>query len=612
MADKTFERTADDELIARAREGDSGAFGQLWVRHAPAAHAVSRSFTSLDADDVVAEAFARILAAIKKGSGPTTAFRPYLLTTVRNVAREWGTRAQRVVDTTGLDEEAQDGAPDAAESALAAMEASETAKVFLNLPVRWQEALWYSEIDGLKPRQFAPLMGIAPNAASALVLRARRGFRDAWITTQLRNPASPACQDTLELLGSHTRGALSRRDARRVDAHVADCAPCALAWDEAREVSSRLALVLVPAVTGAPASAAYSTWAHAGGAQAMALALGAKGGGATAGSTLTKLALRVPTRSVIGATVSAVAATCIVTVAVALAVSPQDAAPPAAGTSAPSAVDPSPVDRSAVDPSADGAPVPPPSVASPQPDLDPRAGLEQDSALSPAPSPTPTPVPEDPDPRGPTPGGGPTPSPTPTPTATPTPTLEPPTMIVDLSAGGAVYPLISGVADPNATVEIVDETGAVRASVRANATGSWSADDLSGGTCTTTADAYLGAGTHTVAARQRVGDLLSPVGSAQGIEIAPPPQIVSPREGSTVSASGFDLTLRGVPGLSVQRIKLPDDAPCRTDWMRLNPMGSFSQSYSAPPGQQVTLGVRYIDEATGRHGPATFTVFVAK
>lgn len=416
MTDKTFARTVDDELIARAREGDSGAYGELWLRHAPAAHAVSRSFTSLDADDVVAEAFARILAAIKKGGGPTTAFRPYLLTTVRNVAREWGTRAQRVVDTTGLDEEAQDGAPDAAESALAAMEASETAKVFLNLPVRWQEALWYSEIDGLKPRQFAPLMGIAPNAASALVLRARRGFRDAWITTQLRNPASPACQDTLELLGSHTRGALSRRDARRVDAHVADCAPCALAWDEAREVSTRLALILLPAVVGTPA-AAYATWAHGGGAQAVALAVGARGGGTAAGSASVNVARRAPTRSLIGATAAAVVVTGIVTAAIALGSSPPDTSPLADEASAPSSASSSPVDSSAAAP-----PVQRSSVASPQPDLDPNPRVESDSALDRAPNLAPGPAPRNPD--GPTPGGDPTPTPTPSSTPTPSPTPD--------------------------------------------------------------------------------------------------------------------------------------------------------------------------------------------
>ena len=600
MADRTFARTADDELIARAREGDRGAYGQLWVRHAPAAHAVSRSFTSLDADDVVAEAFARILAAVKKGGGPTTAFRPYLLTTVRNVAREWGTRAQ-LVDTTDLTEEAEDGAPDAAESAIAALEANETTKVFLSMPTRWQEALWYSEVEGLKPRQFAPLMGIAPNAASALVLRARRGFRDAWITTQLRNSASPTCQETLVLLGSHTRGALSRRDARRVDAHVADCASCALAWDEARDVSSRLALILLPAVIGTSGAVAYATRVHGGGAPAGAVARGAQASGGAARSELTRLVRRAPGLSAIGATTAGVAATGLIAVAMAFAMSPQAGPPIADGTSPHSL-------KGAPHESADGQP---PSVASPQPDLDESSRDERDFALAPAPHPAPGPAPRAPDPGRPTPGSDPTPAPT----STPTPTLAPPTMTLDRSAGDAVYPLMWGVAEPKATVEIVDETGRVRASVPVSSTGAWSVEDLSGGACTTSADDYLGSGVHTVAARQRIDELISPLGSAQTIEIAPPPRIISPQEGSTVPAFGFDLVVHGSPGLYVQRIKLPDDSPCRTDeeaWMRLDWTGSFSRSYTVPRGEHVTIGARYIDMATRRHGPATFTTFLAE
>ena len=185
-------------------------------------------------------------------------------------------------------------------------------------------------------------------------------------------------------------------------------------------------------------------------------------------------------------------------------------------------------------------------------------------------------------------------------------------MTVEPSASGALYPFISGVAKPNATVEIVDDTGTVRASVPADAEGAWSADDLSEGACATSASDYLGAGAHTVAARQRVGELLSPLGSAQAIEIAPPPQIVSPQDGSTVSASGFGLALRGAPLQDVQRIKLPDTSPCRTDRMTLDGTGSLSRSFSVPHAQQVTIGVRYIDWATGRHGPAVFTTFQAE
>ena len=93
------EPASDDTLVERARNHDQRAYGELWVRHSAAAHAVARAYSSLDPDDVVAEAFARILSAIRRGGGPSMGFRPYLLTSVRNVAHEWGAQQQRTYAT---------------------------------------------------------------------------------------------------------------------------------------------------------------------------------------------------------------------------------------------------------------------------------------------------------------------------------------------------------------------------------------------------------------------------------------------------------------------------------------------------------------------------------
>ncbi|MDR6688248.1 DNA-directed RNA polymerase specialized sigma24 family protein [Arthrobacter sp. 1088] len=49
-----------------------------------------------------------------------------------------------------------------------------------SLPERWQKVLWYTDVLQYKPREIAPLLGIAPNAVSALVLRARKGLRAAY------------------------------------------------------------------------------------------------------------------------------------------------------------------------------------------------------------------------------------------------------------------------------------------------------------------------------------------------------------------------------------------------------------------------------------------------
>src|SRR6476661_842140 len=78
----------DLELTSRAREGDDGAVVELWKRHFPAALSTARRVARQprDAEELAADAFSGMLAALSSGGGPTGPVRAYLLTSVRNVA----------------------------------------------------------------------------------------------------------------------------------------------------------------------------------------------------------------------------------------------------------------------------------------------------------------------------------------------------------------------------------------------------------------------------------------------------------------------------------------------------------------------------------------------
>ena len=53
--------------------GVGRSYGELYVEYAPAARGLALSMVPPDvADDIVAEAFARVLAAIRAGGGPET------------------------------------------------------------------------------------------------------------------------------------------------------------------------------------------------------------------------------------------------------------------------------------------------------------------------------------------------------------------------------------------------------------------------------------------------------------------------------------------------------------------------------------------------------------
>ena len=241
--------TSDAELLDNARSGDTSAFGELWRRHYRSAARVARQFTSsIDADDLVSEAYARIFQRVLAGGGPTGAFRPYLYTTIRNLASTWGASA-RDVQVDVIEDFEDDRIPD--DPAAWALDRTLTAQAFRSLPERWQSVLWYTEVEGMDPHEVAPLMGMTANGVAALSYRAREGLRKAWLQAHISDAtASGECQWTMARLGDHARNGLGDRDRARLLAHLAECDKCTIVSEEVDEVGSHLALVLLPLILG--------------------------------------------------------------------------------------------------------------------------------------------------------------------------------------------------------------------------------------------------------------------------------------------------------------------------------------------------------------------------
>ncbi|HEY2176836.1 MAG TPA: sigma-70 family RNA polymerase sigma factor, partial [Mycobacteriales bacterium] len=275
MTTTPTESLTDTELIAAARgpvaprrrlrlrtetdETDltSAAYGQLWERHADAARNLARQLTRSDADtdDLVAEAFARVLDVLRSGGGPETAFRPYLLTTVRNTFYDKTRRDRRLTLSDDMDEH-DPGVP-FDDTALSGLESTLAARAFARLPERWQTVLWHTEVEGAEPADVAPLLGLSPNAVSALAYRAREGLRQAYLQVHLSTATDRSCQITVENLGAWTRNGLARRDAVRVERHLSGCADCRALADELLDINSGLRGIIAPLVLGAPLVAGY-------------------------------------------------------------------------------------------------------------------------------------------------------------------------------------------------------------------------------------------------------------------------------------------------------------------------------------------------------------------
>jgi RNA polymerase sigma factor (sigma-70 family) len=176
---------SDADLIAAGRAGDAAAYDSLYRRHVAAAHGLARQLVRnrAEADDVVAETFAKILDLLHRGGGPYDAFRPYLLTAVRRAAydRHRAERRQLVTDEM----EAFDRGVPSADPAVADLERTIVARAFASLPERWQAVLWHTEIEGARPADMAPLLGLTANSVAALAYRARGGLRQAYLQMHL-------------------------------------------------------------------------------------------------------------------------------------------------------------------------------------------------------------------------------------------------------------------------------------------------------------------------------------------------------------------------------------------------------------------------------------------
>ena len=246
----------DAELIVGARKGDADAYGELYRRHADAARSAARALTRsrADADDVVSEAFARVLRALQRGGGPEVSFRPYLITAVRNVFYD-RMRRSREEPTDDLADDVNLALLDAATQQ---EDGAMAAAAFATLPERWQLVLWHTEVEGRPASEVAPLLGLAPNAVAALAYRAREGLRQAYLQAHLREQTATDCRTCSANLGAYVRDGLSARDRRKVDAHLDGCPSCSALVGELAATNTTLRAALLPALLGVPAAAYLS------------------------------------------------------------------------------------------------------------------------------------------------------------------------------------------------------------------------------------------------------------------------------------------------------------------------------------------------------------------
>ncbi|MCX3061510.1 sigma-70 family RNA polymerase sigma factor, partial [Streptomyces beihaiensis] len=274
------------------RAGDDAAYEELYRRHAAAVRRYARTCCrdAHTADDLTAEVFARMLGAVRGGSGPEHAVRAYLLTTVRRVAAGWTKSAKRehLVDDFAVfaqqaarsNEVRDDDTLELGADVRAMHEAEQTLamQAFRSLPERWQAVLWHTEVEDESPSEVATLFGLDANGTRVLAKRAREGLKEAYIQAHVSTTLadSEECARYADRLGAYARGSLRTRAERGLRKHLEECAKCRLAATQLKEVASGIPGVVPIAVIGWFGAAGY--------AKAAALIGGGAAGAAGAGA----------------------------------------------------------------------------------------------------------------------------------------------------------------------------------------------------------------------------------------------------------------------------------------------------------------------------------------
>ena len=568
---------SDEELVERTRTGSLEAVDELWKRHAAFGAVAASALAGPRAEEVNADAWVRLVEDIRDGGKFRTGFRPYLYS---------------FVQLAGVAPAEPAPIHPASETMWTALE---------TMPARWQEVLWYLDVEQMSPDDVSLLTGQPIDSITATQGRARRGLRDAWLKTSADDAAPDSqCRWVLDHARAYLKKTLPEKDAETVNAHLESCENCRDTLLTARTMGSQAPELLLTAVAGTTAGAAILAYINANGpividedplpepvvalfagsslplagaaagagAAAAAVGAGAAGAAAGAGAAAAGAATAAPPsgsrpseeeirRSNRHLTIFLILAVLFLLVLMIIAAvvtggSKPVKPTPGATTTATSAT-PTPTQT----PTVQSTPTPP--------------GGEQTT--------TPTEQPTD----------QPTDQPTPTETATQptTPnTYKPPpanphasATITGVNVGsGGWYPIVSGTAEPGDTVTVRLGGGAY--TVTADARGTWTLSGPYPG---------MGAGPQSVSASAAQ----NPIAVTTSFTLAAPP---TPQISST--ASQVTLTLYGIPGASVQVFA---DG---TQWsiVTLNGAGAWSGAIVLSPGTH-NISTRYME--SGRYGPTS-------
>lgn len=259
-----------DERLARlVADGSERAFAVLFKRYQRRLHAYCRSIlrNDSDAEDALQSAFAGALVALRGGRRDAP-LRPWLFRIAHNEAISLIRRRE---PATELADESGRCAPSADEHASQRERLALLVEDLQRLPERQRGALVMRELSGLSHEEIALALGTSIGAAKQAIFEARSAL------AEFAEGRATSCEQICRTISDGDRRVLR---ARRIRAHLRDCARCAAFAAAIPERSAELRALALPL---APLAAAALLGRLSGRASAHGLAGAGAGGAASAG-----------------------------------------------------------------------------------------------------------------------------------------------------------------------------------------------------------------------------------------------------------------------------------------------------------------------------------------
>ncbi|MDQ1129991.1 sigma-70 family RNA polymerase sigma factor [Microbacterium sp. SORGH_AS_0888] len=213
------------ELVRRVAE--------LYPRVAPelARYARRLGVAPSDVDDLVADAFHRVLSMPPERAADVVDLRPYLFAVTRNLAmRVLRSRQQETVaPNEHLD------LPVAISDAVSAEETVALARrAFDALTELDRRVIWLMTVEDRSASEVGALLGMSPTNVTTRAQRARERLRTNYLTAFLAQ-SSVSCGIPVELIAKHVTGTIGRREEKRFRLHALECRDCVVLVGRARE-----------------------------------------------------------------------------------------------------------------------------------------------------------------------------------------------------------------------------------------------------------------------------------------------------------------------------------------------------------------------------------------